>query len=151
MKVFRKNVDEFVLRQFLMLSVWELKNFIQKLPEMLKEALQFEPTEVTTKLVIEETLFKPTDVEEKEKFDVFWEVSETARRKVCGTRTFYQDYPNRCFFTIKLFTQGTEKDSFRRKCFLSVRIGELQKLYRMSNESIPVLNKVKNQTKSQSA
>ncbi|XP_075258527.1 uncharacterized protein LOC142350562 [Convolutriloba macropyga] len=94
---------------------------------------------------------KPTDVEEKAKFDVFWELSETARRKVCVTRTFYQDDPNRCYFTIKLFTRGTEKDSFRRKCFLSVRIGELQKINRMSNEIISVLNKVKNQTKSQSA
>ena len=73
LKVFRENVEgEFVLHQFLMLSVWELKIFIQKLPEMLKEALQFEPTEVTAKLVIDETLFQPTDVEEKAKFDVFW-------------------------------------------------------------------------------
>ena len=151
-KDFRKNVEsEFVLHQFLMLSVWELKIFIQKLPEMLKEALQFELTEVTAKLVIDETLFQPTDVEEKAKFDVFWEASETARRKVCVTRTFYQNDPNRCYFTIKLFTRGTEKDGFRRKCFLSVRIGELQKLHRMSNEIISVLNKVKNQTKSQSA
>ena len=152
LKVFRENVEgEFVLHQFLMLSVWELKIFIQKLPEMIKEALQFEPSEVTAKLMIDETLFQPTDVEEKAKFDVFWELSETARRKVCVTRTFYQDDPYRCYFIIKLFTRGTEKDSFRRKCFLSVRIGELQKIIRMSNEIISVLNKVKNQTKSQSA
>ena len=118
---------------------------------MLKEALQFELTEVTAKLVIDEILFQPTDVEEKAKFDVFWEVSETARRKVCVTRTIYQKDPNRCYFTIKLFTRETEMDSFRRKCFLSVRIGELQKLHRMSSEIISVLNKVKNQTKSQSA
>ena len=40
LKVFRETVEgEFVLHQFLMLSVWELKIFIQKLPEMLKEAL----------------------------------------------------------------------------------------------------------------
>ena len=134
-----------------MLSVCELKIFSQKLPEMLKEALQFEPTEVTAKLVIVEPLFEPTDVEEKAKFDVFWEVSETARRKVCVTRTFYQDGPNRCYFTIRLFTRGSEKDSFRRKFFFSVRIGELQKLHRLSNEIISVLIKVKNQTKSQSA
>ena len=147
MKVFRENVEsEFVLHQFLMLSVWELK-IIQKLPEMLKEALQFELTEVAAKLVIDETLFQPTDMEEKAKFDVFWDVNETARRKVCVTRAFYQNDPNGCYFTIKLFTRGTEKDSFRRKCFLSVRIGELQKLHRMSNEFISVLNKVKNQTK----
>ena len=152
LKVFRENVEgEFVLHQFLMLSVWELKIFIQKLPEMLKEALQFEPTEVTAKFVIDETLFQPSDVEEKAKFDVLWELSETARQKVCVTRTFFQDDPNRCYFTIKLFTRGTEKDSFRRKCFLSVRIGELQKLHRMSKENISVLNKFKNQTKSQSA
>ena len=152
LKVFRENVEgEFVLHQFLMLSVLELKIFIQKLPEMLKEALQFEPTEVTAKLMIDETLFQPTDVEEKAKFDVFWELSQTARREVCVTRTFYQDDPNRCYFTIKLFTRGTEKDSFRRKCFLSVRIGELQKLHRISYEIISVLNKIKNLTKLQSA
>ena len=132
-----------------MLSVWELKIFIQKLPELLKEALQFESKEVTAKLMIDETLFQPTDVEEKAKFDLFWEV--TARRKVCVTRTIYQDDPNRCYFIIKLFTRGTEKDSFRRKCFLPVRNGELQKLHRMSNKIISVLNKVKNQTKSHSA
>ena len=118
---------------------------------MLKEALQFEPTEVTAKLMIDETLLQPTDVEEKAKLDVFWELNETARRKVRVTRTFFQDDPNRCNFTIKLFTRGTEKDSFRRKCFLSVRIGELQKLPRMSYEIISVLNKIKNLTKSQSA
>ena len=152
LKVFRENVEsEFVLHQFLKLSVWEYKIFIQKLPEMIKEALQFEPTEVTAKLVIDESFFQPTDVEENTKFDVFWELSETARRKVCVTRTFYQENPNRCYFTMKLSTQGTEKDSFRMKCFLPVRIGELQKLHRMSNEIISVLNKVKNQTKSQSA
>ena len=152
LKVFRENVEsEFVLHQFLMLSVWELKIFIQKLPEKLKEALQFELTEVAAKLVTDETLFQLTDVEEKAKFDVFWDVSETARLQVYVTRTFYQNDPNGCYFTIKLSTRGTEKDSFRRKCFLSVRIGELQKLHRMSNEIISVLNKVKNQTKSQSA
>ena len=118
---------------------------------MLKEALQFELTEDAAKLVIDETLFQPTDVEEKAKCDVFWEVSETARRKVCVTRTFYQNDPNQCYFTIKLFIRGTEENSFRRKCFLSVRIGELQKLHRMSNDIVSVLNKVKNQTKSQSA
>ena len=118
---------------------------------MLKEALEFEPTEVTAKLVTDETYFQPIDVEEKMKLDVFWEVSETARQKVRVTRTFYQDDLNRCYFTIKLFTRGTEKDSFRRNCLLSVRIGELQKLHRMSDEIISVLNKVKNQTKSQSA
>ena len=86
LKVFRENVEgEFVLHPFLMLSVWELKIFIQNLPEMIKEALQFEPSEVTAKLMIDETLFQPTDVEEKAKFDVFWELSETARRKVCVT------------------------------------------------------------------
>ena len=70
MKVFRENVEgEIDLHQFLMLWVWELKIFIQKLPEMLKEALQFEAAEVTAKLVIDETLFQPTDVEEKAKFD----------------------------------------------------------------------------------
>ena len=118
---------------------------------MIKEALLFEPTVGTAKLVIDETVFQPTDVEEKAKFDVFWEVSETARRKVCVTRIFFQDDPNRCYFTIKLFTRGTEKDSFRRKCFLSVRIGEMKKLHRMSDEIISVLNKVKNQKRSQSA
>ena len=56
LKVFRENVEgEFVLHQFLMLSVWELKIFIQKLHEMLKEALQFEPSEVNAKLMIDET------------------------------------------------------------------------------------------------
>ena len=104
LKVFRENVEgEFVLHQFLMFSVWECNIFIQKLPEMIKKALQFEPKEVTAKLVIDETLFQPTDVEEKAKFDVFRELSETARRKVCVTRTFYQDNPNWCYFTIKLF------------------------------------------------
>ena len=104
-KVFRKNIEgKIVLHQFLMLSVWELKIFIQKLPELLKEALQFEPTEVTAKLVTDETLLQPTDVEEKAKFDVLREVIETARQIVCVTRTFYQDDLNRCYFTIKLFT-----------------------------------------------
>ena len=59
--------------------------------------------------MIDETLFQPTDVEEKAKFDVFWEMSETARRKVCVTRTFFQDDPNRCYFTIKLFTRGLKR------------------------------------------
>ena len=45
-----------------MLSDLELKIFIQKLTEMLKEALEFEPTEVTAKLVTYETLLQPTDV-----------------------------------------------------------------------------------------
>ena len=152
LKVFRKNVEsEYILHQFLMLSARELKLVIEKIPEMIKEALLFEPTVGTAKLVIDETVFQPTDVEEKAKFDVFWEVSETARRKVCVTRIFFQDDPNRCYFTIKLFTRGTEKDSFRRKCFLSVRIGEMEKLHRMSDEIISVLNKVKNQKRSQSA
>ena len=152
LKVFRENVEsEYILHQFLMLSARELKLVIEKIPEMIKEALLFEPTVGTAKLVIDETVFQPTDVEEKAKFDVFWEVSETARRKVCVTRIFFQDDPNRCYFTIKLFTRGTEKDSFRRKCFLSVRIGEMEKLHRMSDEIISVLNKVKNQKRSQSA
>ena len=154
LKVFRENVEsEYVLHHFLMLSARELKLVIEKIPEMIKEALLFEPTVGTAKLVIDETVFQPTDVEEKGKFDVFWEVSETARRKVCVTRIFFQDDPNRyrCYFTIKLFTRGTEKDNFRRKCFPSVRIGEMEKLHRMSDEISSVLNKNKNQKRSQSA
>ena len=38
---------------------------------MLKEALQFDPIEITAKFEIDETLFQPTHVEEKAKFDVF--------------------------------------------------------------------------------
>ena len=110
MEVFRKIVEgEFVLHQLMMLSVGELKLVIEKITEMLNEALQFEPTEVTAKLVIDETLFQPTDLEEKAKFDVFSELSETARRKVCVTRTFFQGDPNRRYFKVKLFTRGTEK------------------------------------------
>ena len=53
LKVLRKNLEnEFVLHPFLMLPDWDLKFVIEKLPEMLKEALQFEPTEVTAKLGI---------------------------------------------------------------------------------------------------
>ena len=152
LKVFHENVEsEYVLHQFLMLWARELKLVIEKIPEMIKEALLFEPTVGTAKLVIDETVFQSTDVEEKAKFDVFWGVSETARRKVRVTRIFFQDDPNRCYFTIKLFTRGTEKDNFRRKCFLSVRIGEMEKLHRMRDEVISVLNKVKNQKRSQSA
>ena len=124
---------------------------IEKIPEMIKEALLFEPTVGSAQLVIDESVFQPTDVEEKTKFDVFWEVSETAPRKVCVTRIFSQDDPNRCYFTIKLFTRGTGKDCFRRKYFLSVRIGEMEKLHRMREEIVSVLNKVKNQKRSQSA
>ena len=92
LKVFRENVEsDYVLHQFLMLSVRELKLVIEKIPEMIKEALLFEPTTGTAKLVIDETVFQPTDVAEKAKFDVFWEVSESARRKVCVTRIFFQD------------------------------------------------------------
>ena len=152
LKVFCKNVaGEFVLHQLLMLSLWEVKIFIQKLPEMLKDALHFEPTEFNAKFVNDETFFQPTDWEEKAKYDVLWELSENARGKVCVTRRFFQDYPNRCYFTMKFLTRRTEKDSFRRKFFLSVRIGELQKLHRMSYEIFSVLNKVKNRKKSQSA
>ena len=84
MKVFRENGEsEYVLHQILMLSARELKLVIETIPEMIKEALLFEPTAGTAKLVSDETVFQPTDVAEKAKFDVFWEVSESARRKVC--------------------------------------------------------------------
>ena len=71
LKVFRENVEsEYVLHQFLMLSARELKVVIEKIPEI-KEALLFEPTEGNEKLVIDETVFQPSDIEEKTKFDVF--------------------------------------------------------------------------------
>ena len=38
---------------------------------MIKELL-LEPTVGIAKMVIDETVFQPTDVEEKTKFDVFW-------------------------------------------------------------------------------
>ena len=67
LKVFRENVEVgFVLHQSLALSVCELKPFIQKLPEIFKKSLQIEPTEVTAKLLIDETLFQPNAVEEKQ-------------------------------------------------------------------------------------
>ena len=63
LKIYCKNVEsDLVLHQLLMLLVWNLELVIEKLPEILKEALQFEPIEVTAKLVIEKTLFQPTDV-----------------------------------------------------------------------------------------
>ena len=55
LKVFCENVKgEIVLHQILMPSVSELKIFIQKLPEILIEAVQFDPTEVSVKLVTDE-------------------------------------------------------------------------------------------------
>ena len=54
LKVFRENVEsEYVLHQFPMLSARELKLVIEKIPEMIKEALLFEPTVGTAKLVID--------------------------------------------------------------------------------------------------
>ena len=81
-----------------MLSAKELKLVIEKIPEMIKEALLFEPTVGNAKLVIDKTLFQQTDVNKIR--CVLGD--ETARRKVCVTRIFYQDDSNRCYFTIKL-------------------------------------------------
>ena len=64
LKVFREKLEtELVLHQFLMLSVGELKLVVEKLREMIKEALMFKPTVGTAKLVIDDTLFRPTYVE----------------------------------------------------------------------------------------
>ena len=63
LEVFCEKVEsEYVLHQFLMLSARELKLVIEKIPEMIKEALLFEPTIGNAKPVIDETLFQQTDV-----------------------------------------------------------------------------------------
>ena len=90
--------------------------------------LQFELKKIPAKLVIDKTWRKKLMWRKKKtKLDVFWELSETVRRKMCVTRTFFHNDLNQSYFTIKLFTPDTEKEIFYRKSFLSLRIGELKR------------------------
>ena len=66
--IFCVNLEsEVVLHQFLMPAARELELVIEEVPEMIKEALLFEPTLGAAKLVIDEILLQPTDLEEKQK------------------------------------------------------------------------------------
>ena len=49
-----------------MLSARELKHVIEKIPEMVKKPLLFKPNAGNSKLLIDETLFQPTDVGKKQ-------------------------------------------------------------------------------------
>ena len=60
--------SEFVLHQFLMLSVGELQIVIEKLPEIIKEELEFEPRAGTAKRMIDDNSSQPTAVEEKNRY-----------------------------------------------------------------------------------
>ena len=113
--VFRENEEnELVLHQFLMMSVWELKLVNEKIPEMLKDALLFEPTEGIAKR-LRKLCSNPLMWSKKNSMcSGNW--LRTLHQN-CVIRTRFQNDQNPCYFTIKLFARGTIKTDLG-KCFL---------------------------------
>ena len=82
----------------------------------------------------------PNTMEDRATCDKFWELCETARRKVCAPLTAY-DRGNfyRSYIQLKLFTRSGVADSFIRRGNVNIRVEEIEKLLKFHVEIMEIL------------
>ena len=70
----------------------------------------------------------PTPLEDSKSCAKFWELCETARRKICASMTVY-DKENfyRSYIQLKLYKRVNTEDNFVRKGCINMKVGEVSK------------------------
>jgi len=148
-KIFKENMGQMKFHQLIILSIWEMRRVLSSLDEVLGEAkrwfLNFLESQVSLKREEMDTrqfqlVNYPTPLEDRESCDKFWELCETARRKVCASLTAYdRGNFNRSYIQLKLFTRSGVADSFIRRGVVNIRVGEIEKLLKAHVEIMEIL------------
>ena len=136
-KIFKENMGQMKFHQLIILSIWEIRRVLSSLDEVLGEAKSWfwnvlESQESLKREEMGTTEFQfanyPNPLEDRTACDKFWELCETARRKVCAFITAY-DRGNfyRSYIQLKLFTRSGVADSFTRRGIVNIRVGEIEK------------------------
>ena len=115
MKSFCENAEnEFALYQFLMLSVCEVKLFIEKTPEILKEALDSVNWRQAVQIWwLTRTLFQPTDMEEKSMFGWYFQGSQwDCSTKSMSDRNISYGDPNRRLLQSRFSKLGLKRKAW---------------------------------------
>ena len=149
-KIFKENMGQMKFHQLIILSIWEMRRVLSSLDEVLGEAkkwfLNFLESQESLKREEMGTTRQfqlanyPTPLEDRESCDKFWELCETARRKVCASLTAYdRGNFNRSYIQLKLFTRSGFADNFTRRGVVNIRVGEIEKLLKSHVEIMEIL------------
>ena len=149
-KIFKENMGQMKFHQLIILSIWEMRRVLSSLDEVLGEAkkwfLNFLESQESLKREEMGTTRQfqlanyPTPLEDRESCDKFWELCETARRKVCASLTAYdRGNFNRSYIQLKLFTRSGFADNFTRRGVVNIRVGEIEKLLESHVEIMEIL------------
>ena len=149
-KIFKENMGQMKFHQLIILSIWEMRRVLSSLDEVLGEAKRW----FLNVLESQESLKReemgstrefqfanhPNPVEDRATCDKFWELCETARRKVCASLTAY-DRGNfyRSYIQLKLFTRSGVADKLTRRGIVDIRVGEIEKLLKSHVEIMEIL------------
>ena len=149
-KIFKENMGQMKFHQLIILSIWEMRRVLSSLDEVLGEAKRW----FLNLLESQESLKReemgstrefqfsnyPNPLEDRATCDKFWELCETARRKVCASLTAY-DRGNfhRSYIQLKLFTRSGVADNFTRRGIVNIRVGEIEKLLKSHVEIMEIL------------
>ena len=132
-KIYKEFMGQMKFHQLLILSTWEMRRVLSSLDEVLQEARNlFEENSneiiVTSYTAENPYLNFPTPLEDSKSCAKFWELCETARRKICASMTVY-DKENfyRSYIQLKLYTRVNTEDNFVRKGCINMKKGEVSK------------------------
>ena len=82
----------------------------------------------------------PIPIEGRATCDKFWELCETARRKVCASLTAYDRGNFYCsYIQLKLFTRSGVADTFTRRGIVNIRVGQIEKLLKSHVKIMEIL------------
>ena len=150
MEIFKENMGQMKFHQLIIVSIWEKRRIISFLAEVLgkakrwflnvlesQESLKREEMSTTREFQFANY---PNPLEDRATCDKFWEICETARRKVCASLTAY-DRGNfyRSYIPLKLFTRSGVADSFTRRGNVKIRVGKIEKLLKCHVEIMEIL------------
>ena len=149
-KIFKENMGQMKFHQLIILSIWEMRRVLSSLDEVLGEAkkwfLNFLESQESLKREEMGTTRQfqlanyPTPLEDRESCDKFWELCETARRKVYASLTAYDRGNFNCsYIQLKLFTRSGFADNFTRRGVVNIRVGEIEKLLKSHVEIMEIL------------
>ena len=140
LKLYRLTTEKMMLHQIMFLSIFEVQKLVYNLPGIMRfaeESFRRNPNNISQEgnAVVDYGFLKPE--QDAEYCDQYWDVLETARRKLRVSTVWYekQDF-SRTYFQIKLFTRKSVDAEFVKKGCVTIRVGEMQKMIDHSDAMI---------------
>ena len=149
-KLFKENMGQMKFRQLIILSIWEMRRVLSSLDEVRGEAMKcflnvvesYEFLKREGRGTTREFQFAnyPNNLEDRAICVKFWDLCETARRKVCWSVSAYVGgIFYRSYIQLRLFKWSGVAHSFQRRRIVNIIVGEIEKLLKTHMEIMEIL------------